>query len=85
MNSCVENSADQSFTRITFEDYKKLPKFFEKYKDVFLKYDNYYPTFKEKLSSCIAFILNQDFDEFLIGVSSNDELLMLHLHKRDFI
>tara|TARA_B100000242_G_C43050674_1_gene490856 strand:- start:1088 stop:1936 length:849 start_codon:yes stop_codon:yes gene_type:complete len=76
MNSCVEKQCRSVFLQgLLLEDYKKLPKFFEKYKDAFLKYDNYYPTFKEKLSSCIAFILNQDFDEFLIGVSSNDELL----------
>ena len=59
---------------LLLEQYKNIPQKFNKHKHLFSKYDALYPTKNEKLLACISYILNQNFDEFLVGVSSLNEL-----------
>ena len=59
---------------LLLESADKIPNKFLKYKDIFSRYQNIYSSQHDKLKGCISFILSQNFDEFLVGVSSHNEL-----------
>lgn len=59
---------------ILLESFKKLPIYFKRYFDVFKSYHEDFPLLEDRMTACISFIMQQEFQEFIVGVSCVNEL-----------
>jgi hypothetical protein len=59
---------------ILLESFEKLPTYFTRYFDVFQNYHKNFPSLLDRMSACISFVMQQQFQEFIVGVSCANEL-----------
>ena len=59
---------------ILLEPLNRLPIYFKRYLNTLKDFHTNFPSLNERLSGCINFIMQQQFQEFLVGVSCTNDL-----------